>query len=101
MECEAGSVSFPQPLAPCGMGLSAVSWAFSGGRGYRTDKGGKNRHTSSLYWTTQRAEAWLPSHSPASLGRSGFVLAQGIFYHATARPWQKSDFLLWYLSSRS
>lgn len=29
MECEAGSVSFPQPLAPCGTGMLAVSWTFS------------------------------------------------------------------------
>lgn len=34
-ECKAGSVSFPQPLVPCGTGMSAVSWAFSGRKDLR------------------------------------------------------------------
>lgn len=36
VEREVGSVSFPQPLAPCGTGMSAVSWASSGRKELRS-----------------------------------------------------------------
>lgn len=39
MECEAGNVSFPQPLAPCGTGLWLFLGPFLEGVKERTRKG--------------------------------------------------------------
>lgn len=46
---------------------------------------GRVGHTFLPPWAAQRAEAWLPSQSPTSLGRSG-VRKEGPFC-LTAQPW--------------
>lgn len=40
----------------------------------------EEQYTFLLLWATQRAEAWLPSHSRTSLGRSGFVLGRRVLF---------------------
>lgn len=60
MECEAGSVSFPQSLAPCGTGLPAVPWAFAGRKELRN---GRREEQAHLVLWVLRAEARPASHS--------------------------------------
>lgn len=56
MECEAGSVRFPQPLAPCGTGMSAVSRVFSG-REFRNCRREERAHLPPLGYSRGRGVA--------------------------------------------